>query len=157
MQSTSFEWSHSLSFVSTINRWFCYNFSRCWKIIQSINYKLICMCEKWRWKMTWSLQLKEPYRPASCLYSETITETFLASTGWQSWKQEDVISREPIRRLTICLSANEAFLGSKQLNSFHFHKINWERICFNRNGCHVADSPISTTDLKRLYINTKSK
>ena len=47
--------------------------------------------------------------PASYLYLETITKTFLASTGFQSWKQEDVFSREPIRRLAICLNINEAF------------------------------------------------
>ena len=34
--------------------------------------------------------------PASYPYLETITKTFLASTGLQSWKQEDVFSREPI-------------------------------------------------------------
>ena len=39
--------------------------------------------------------------PASYPYLETITKTFLASTGLQSWKQEDVFSREPIRRLAI--------------------------------------------------------
>ena len=50
---------------------------------------------------------------ASYPYLEAITKTFLASTGLQSWKQEDVFSREPIRRLAICPNTNEAFLGSK--------------------------------------------
>ena len=50
--------------------------------------------------------------PASYSYLETITKTFLASTGLQSWTQEDVFSREPIRRLAICLNTNEAFLGN---------------------------------------------
>ena len=87
-------------------------------------------------------------------YLETITKTFLASTGLQSWKQEDVFSREPIRRLAICLNKNEAFLGSKQLNPFHFRKFNLEQICIYRNGLPVADSPINTADVKRLYFNT---
>ena len=87
---------------------------------------------------------------------ETITKTFLASTGLQSWKQEDVFSWEPIRRLAICLSTNEAFLGSKQLNPFHFCKFNLEQICIYRNGLPVVDNPISTDDVKRLYFNTKS-
>ena len=80
----------------------------------------------------------------------------MASTGLQSWKQEDVFSREPIRRLAICLNTNEAFLGSKQLNPFHFRKFNLEQICIYRNGLPVADNPIMTTDVKRLYFNTLS-
>ena len=47
--------------------------------------------------------------PASYPYLETITKTFLASTGLQNWKQWIVFSREPIRRLAICLNTNEAF------------------------------------------------
>ena len=94
--------------------------------------------------------------PASYPYLETITKTFLASTGLQNWKQEDVFSREPIRRLAICLNINETFLGSKQLNPFHFRKFSLEQICIYRNGLPVADSPINTTDDKRLYFNTMS-
>ena len=94
--------------------------------------------------------------PASYSYLETITKTFLASTVLQSWKQEDVFSREPIRRLAICLSTNEAFIGSKQLNPFHFCKFSLEQICIYRNGLPVAESPKNTTDDKRLYFNTMS-
>ena len=94
--------------------------------------------------------------PASYPYLETITKIFLASTDLQSWKQEDVFSREPIRRLAICLNTNEAFLRSKQLNPFHFRKFNLEQICIYRNGLPVADSLINTTDVKRLYFNTMS-
>ena len=94
--------------------------------------------------------------PASYPYLETITKTFLASTGLQSWKQEDVFSRELIRRLASCLNTNKVFLGSKQLNPFHFREINLEQIYIDRNGLPVADSPIITTDVKRLYFNTIS-
>ena len=94
--------------------------------------------------------------PASYPCLETITKTFLASTGLESWKHEDVFSREPFRRLDKCLNTNEAFLGSKQLNPFNFCKFNLEQICFYRNGFPVADSPINTTDEKRLYFNTMS-
>ena len=94
--------------------------------------------------------------PASYSYLETITKTFLATTGLQSWKQEDVFSREPIRRLAICLNTNVAFLGSKQLNPFHFRNFNLGQICIYRIGLPVADSPINTTDDKRLYFNTMS-
>ena len=94
--------------------------------------------------------------PSSYPYLETITKTFLASAGLQSWKQEDVFGREPIRRLAICLNTNEAFLGSKLLNPFHYRKFNLEQICIYRNGLPVADSPISTDDSKRVYFNTMS-
>ena len=94
--------------------------------------------------------------PASYPYLETITKTFLASTGLEIWKQEDVFSREPIPRLAICFNTNEAFLGSKQLNPFHVRKFNLEQICINRNGFPVADSPMNTTDENRLYFNTMS-
>ena len=83
--------------------------------------------------------------PASYPYLETLTKTFLASTGLHSWKQEDIFAREPIRRLALCLNTNEAFLG------FDLHQI-----YIYRNGMPVADSPISTNDDKRLYFNTIS-
>ena len=49
--------------------------------------------------------------PASHPYLKTLTKTFPASTGQNSWKQEDIFAREPIRRLAICLNTNETFLG----------------------------------------------
>ena len=58
--------------------------------------------------------------PASYLYLETLTKTFLASTGLHSWKQEDIFAIEPIRRLAICLNTNEAFLGNNRQNPFNF-------------------------------------
>ena len=94
--------------------------------------------------------------PASYPYFETITKTFLASAGLHSWKQEDIFSREPIRRLAICLNTNEAFLGNNRLNPFHYRKFGLEQIYIYRNGLPVADSPISTDDDKRLYFNTIS-
>ena len=92
--------------------------------------------------------------PASYPYLETLTKTFLASTGLHSWKQEDIFAREPIRRLAICLNTNEAFLGNNRQNPFHFLKFNLEQIYVYRNGLPVADSPISTADDKRLYFRT---
>ena len=89
--------------------------------------------------------------PASYPYFETITKTFLASAGLHSSKQEDIFSREPIRRLAICLNTNEAFLGNNRLNPFHYRKFGLEQIYIYRNGLPVADSPISTDDDKRLF------
>ena len=90
--------------------------------------------------------------PASYPYLETLTKTFLASTGLHSGKQEDIFAREPIRRLAICLNTNEAFLGKNRQNPFHFRKFNLEQIYVYQNGLPVADSPISTADDKRLYM-----
>ena len=94
--------------------------------------------------------------PASYPYFETLTKTFLASAGLHSWKQEDIFSRETIRRLAICLNTNEAFLGNNRRNPFHFRKFDPEQIYIYRNGLPVADSPISITDEKRLYFNSIS-
>ena len=47
--------------------------------------------------------------PASYPYLETITKTFLASTGLQICKQEDVFSREPIRRQLYALTQMKRF------------------------------------------------
>ena len=93
---------------------------------------------------------------ASHPYFESITKTFLASTGLHSWNQEDIFSRESIRRLAICLNTNEAFLGNNRLNPFHYRKIGLEQIYIYCNGLLVTESPISTDDDKRLYFNTIS-
>ena len=94
--------------------------------------------------------------PASYPYFETITKTFLASAGLHSWKKEDIFSREPIRRLAICLNTNEAFLGNNRLYPFHYRNFGLQQIYVYRNGLPVADSPKSTDDNKRLYFNTIS-
>ena len=94
--------------------------------------------------------------PAAYPYFETLTKTFLASTGLHSWKQEDIFAREPTRRLAICLNTNEAFLGNNMQNPFYFQKFDLEQIYIYRNGLPVADYPISTTDNKSLYFNTIS-
>ena len=80
--------------------------------------------------------------PASYLYLETLTKTFLASRGLHSWKQEDIFAREPIRRLAICLNTNEASLGNNRQNPFNFRKFDFEQIYIYRNGLPVADSSI---------------
>ena len=94
--------------------------------------------------------------PASYPYFENTTKTFLASAGLHSWKTEDIFSREPIRRLAICLNTDEAFLSNNRLNPFHYRKFDLEQIYIHRNGLPVAESPISTDDDKRLYFNTIS-
>ena len=93
--------------------------------------------------------------PASYAYFETITKHFWLLLVCKL-ETRRCFQQEPIRRLAICLNTNEVFLGSKQLNPFHFRKFNLEQICIYRNGLPVADSPIKTADVKRLYFNTMS-
>ena len=60
---------------------------------------------------------------ASYPYLETLSKTFLGSTGLHSWKQEELVDRDPIRRLAICLNTKEAFLGNNRQQPFNFRKI----------------------------------
>ena len=80
--------------------------------------------------------------PAAYPYFETLKKTFLASAGLHSWKQEDIFARGYV------------FLGSNMQNPFYFQKFDLEQIYIYCSGLPVADSPISTTDNKRLYFNT---
>ena len=91
-----------------------------------------------------------------CWLGNQNQKTFLASTGLQIRRQEDVFSRKPIQRPAVCFNTNEAFLGSKKLNPFHFRKFNMVEICLFCNVLPVAESHINTTDAKRLYFNTMS-
>ena len=70
--------------------------------------------------------------PALYRYTEIITKTFLIST-FQSSSHEDVFTREPIRRFATAMATNEAFLGAKQVNPFHFQKFNLNSITDYRN------------------------
>ena len=73
-------------------------------------------------------------RLAAYLYFETLTKTFLASTGLHSWKQEDIFAREPIRRLAICLNTNEAFWATKCKILFIFKSLTLNRYIFIPTG-----------------------
>ena len=90
--------------------------------------------------------------PASYPYWETINKKCLATTGLQSLKQEDFYSKQPIRRPTICLNTNKAFLGSKKLSTFQFRKVNLEQICIYQKRIPVPDNPINTNAIS-LAIN----
>ena len=94
--------------------------------------------------------------PAMYRYNEVIPKTFLASTGSMSWKQEDVFTKEPIRRFAIAMNANTAFIGSNTTNPYHYRKFDLRSITIYRNGIPVAGTPLSTTDNKRIYFNSLS-
>ena len=94
--------------------------------------------------------------PAIYPYFETISKTFLVSTGQWGWKHENIFDKEPIRRIAICMSTNESFVGNHRQNPFHYQKFDLSEISICRNGLPIADSPISTSNIKRLYFNTLS-
>ena len=50
--------------------------------------------------------------PVIYRYNEVISKTFLATAGQQSWKQEDIFTKEPIRRLIVAMCCTDAFIGT---------------------------------------------
>ena len=89
-------------------------------------------------------------------YNEVITKTFLATTGQQSWKHEDIFTKEPIRRVIVALCVGTAFSGTNTANPFHYQKFGLREITIYRNGFATAGTLMSTTDNKRLYYNSTS-
>ena len=62
-------------------------------------------------------------------YIEVLPRTFLATTGVQSWRQEDVFAKEPVRRMVVAKSKNEVYFGTKKSNSFHYQKFRMKSLC----------------------------
>ena len=92
--------------------------------------------------------------PAVYRYTEVLPRTFLALDGIRSWSQEDIFSKEPVRRMIIAMSTNQSYLGTNRTNPFHYQKFNLNEIVIYRNGLLVVGTPISTTSDKRVYFNT---
>ena len=92
--------------------------------------------------------------PAIYNYIEVVPKTFLATAGVQSWRQEDVFAKEPVRRMIVAMSINEAYLGTNRTNPFHYQKFGLNEIIVYRNGLPIAGTPVSTSDNKRIYYNT---
>ena len=89
-------------------------------------------------------------------YTETITKSFLATARHTTWKYEDVFNREPIKRFALAMCNNAAFVGSEQTNPFYYRKFNLSQITIYRDGYAVAGTPISTTNNKRVYMQSLS-
>ena len=66
--------------------------------------------------------------PAVYRYREVIPRTFLATRGVQSWRQKDVFSKEPVRRMAIAMSSNQAYLGSSRTTPFHYQKLEFLKL-----------------------------
>ena len=72
----------------------------------------------------------------------------------QSWRQEDVFAKEPVHRMILAMSSNTAYLGTNRTKPFHYQKFQLNEIIVNRNGLHIAGTPVSATDNQRIYFNT---
>ena len=92
--------------------------------------------------------------PAVYRYNEVLPRTFLATRDVHSWRQEDVFSKEPVRRMAIAMSSNQAYLGSNRTTPFHYQKFGLLQIVIYRNGFPIVGTPITTNFEKRLYFNT---
>ena len=92
--------------------------------------------------------------PAVYRYTEVIPRTLLATAGIRSWRQEDVFSKEPVRRMIIAMTTNQAYLGTNRTSPFHYQKIGLSQIVIYRNGIPIVGTPIVTTQDKRVYFNT---
>ena len=91
--------------------------------------------------------------PAVYRYNEVLPRTFLATRGVHSWRQEDVFSNEPVRRWTIAMSSNQAYIGSNRTTPFHYQKFGLSQFVIYRNGLPIVGTPITTNFEKRLYFN----
>ena len=92
--------------------------------------------------------------PAMYRYNEVITKTFLATKGQRSWKHEYIFTKEPIRRLIVALCRSNAFIGTNNINPYHYQKFDLSENTVFRNGFATAGTPMLTNDKKRLYYNS---
>ena len=80
--------------------------------------------------------------PAIYNYIEVTPKTFLATAGVQKWRQEDVFAKEPVRRMIVALSINEAYLGTNRINPFPYQILGLNEIIVHRNNLPIAGTPI---------------
>ena len=93
--------------------------------------------------------------PARYPYIKSLCKSFIMQSGQNSFVEESIVGTEPIRRLTMCMVANDKFRGSKDINPFLYHKYKIKRIEIIRgNGLPIAGTPMDTESNVRIYHNT---
>ena len=60
--------------------------------------------------------------PAIYNFIEVVSKTFLATAKVQNWRQKLIFAKKPVRRMIVAMSINEADLGTKRTNPFHYQK-----------------------------------
>ena len=63
-------------------------------------------------------------------------------------------SKEPVRRMLIAMTTNQAYLGSNRTNPFHYQQFRLNQVTIYRNGQPIVGTPIATTFNHRIYYNT---
>ena len=94
--------------------------------------------------------------PALYRCNEVLTKTFLATAGQRSWKHEDIFTKEPIRWLIVALCRSNAFIGTNNINPYHYQKFDLSEITVYRNGFATAGTPMLTNHNKSLYYISMS-
>ena len=95
--------------------------------------------------------------PARYPYIESLCKSFIMQSGQNSFVKESIFGTEPIKRLTLCMVANDKFRGSKNSNPFLYNKYDLKRIEIIRgNGLPIAGTPIDTESNVRMYHNSLS-
>ena len=123
MWKTISNWSYPENFLPKISRWFCYYKWSGWKKLQSRSWKVNLFVRKMTVSdnLVGAIEKKTLLRtPAMYRYNEVITKTFLATTVQQSWKHEDIFTKETIRRPIIALCSGDAFIGTNTVNPFNY-------------------------------------
>ena len=93
--------------------------------------------------------------PARYPYIKSLCKSFIMQSDQNSFVKESIFGTEPIRRLTMCMVANDKFRGSKDTNLFLYNKYKLKRIEIIRgNGLPIAGTPIDTENNVRIFHNT---
>ena len=91
-------------------------------------------------------------RPAEYHFTQVIPRTFVIGAGQSSWTQEDIFTKEPIRRFALALCKNGTFVGSNTTNPYHYTKFDLRSITITRNGYPMLGSPIDVSTDERVYF-----
>ena len=79
---------------------------------------------------------------------------FLATTGIIIWCHEDIFSIEPVRRIGIAMTTNQAYPGTNCTNHFHYQKYNLSQIVVYGKSQPIVGTPVSTKFSHRYFFNT---
>ena len=79
-----------------------------------------------------------PKTPAVYRYRDVLSRNFLATRGIGSSSHEEIFSKEPVGRMVIAMTTNQAFLGTNCANPFHYQNFSLSQIVVHRNGSTIA-------------------
>ena len=92
------------------------------------------------------------YPPVEYNYSENLAKTFIITARQNHFIQENIFNSAPIRRVSIAINTNSAFIGSFTENPFWYQQFDLRQIRILRRGQLNVD--FDTADNCRLYVTT---